>query len=132
MGPQTPSWRRSDGQAAAETALSNRDGMQQDDTNSLSHPGECSAAGTSCELILAADIDLDSLEHLPDILGVSRTHAYQQVWVILAAKMLRILACLVLSPLMSTDTCAFNLQLGKEIHQSLLLRLRYKAWSCRP
>lgn len=75
-GTTDTKWRRSDTQAAADSAETHRDGMQRDDTSFQSHPGECSAAGTSCELILAADIDLDSLEHLPDILGVSRTHVY--------------------------------------------------------
>ena len=75
-GTTDTKWRRSDGQAAAHTAEALRDGMQRDDASFRSHPGECSAAGSSSELILAADIDLDSLEHLPDILGISWTHVY--------------------------------------------------------
>ena len=117
-GTTDTKWRRSDTQAAADSAETHRDGMQRDNMSFQSHPGECSSAGTSCELILAADIDLDSLEHLPDILGVSRTHVYQQLWVIPAATMLCILACMVISSLMSSYTCAFNLQLEKEVHQS--------------
>ena len=73
-GTTDTKWNRSGSQAAADAAAAPRDGMQQDDMSFQSHPGECSAAGPSCELILAADIDLDSLEHLPDILGSSRTH----------------------------------------------------------
>ena len=83
-GTTDTKWRRLDGQAAADSAETHADGMQQDDMSFHSHPGECSAAGASCELILAADISLDSLEHLPDILGVSWTHVSRHVQVDLA------------------------------------------------
>ena len=64
-GTTDTKWRRSDIQMTADGTQRARDLQLQD---RKAHPAACSAEG-SCRLILAADIALNDLERLPDILG---------------------------------------------------------------
>ena len=66
-GTTDTKWRRPDIQLTADARQSASKAQLQD---SKSHAAECNAEPSSCKLILAADITLNNLEHLSDILGV--------------------------------------------------------------
>ena len=63
-GTTDTKWRRPDMGFTGEAAYS-----AQKLQDSKSHPAGCSAKSSSCRLILAADITLNGLEHLHDMLG---------------------------------------------------------------
>ena len=65
-GTTDTKWRRPDTELTADAAHSAQQLQLQD---SKAHPAGCSAKSSSCKLILAADVTLNSLERLHDILG---------------------------------------------------------------
>lgn len=67
-GATDTKWRRPDAQRLSSRRELEADSQQQD---SRSHPGGCDARPGSCKLVLAADITLNGLERLPDMLGLS-------------------------------------------------------------
>lgn len=65
-GTTDTKWRRSDIQLTADATQSARKVELQD---GKSHPAECNPESSSCKLILAADVTMNSLEPLSDTLG---------------------------------------------------------------
>ena len=66
-GTTDTKWRRPDIQLTAD-ATQSASKMQLQDSDS--HAADCSSEPGSCKLVLAADVTLNNLERLPDILGV--------------------------------------------------------------
>ncbi len=69
-GTTDTKWRRPDIHLTAD-ATQSAGKVQLQDGNS--HAANCSSEASSCKLILAADVTLNNLERLPDILGVLHT-----------------------------------------------------------
>ena len=74
-GTTDPKWKRSDIQLTADATQAEAKVPPEAKMivgESKSHPAECKAEAKSCKLILAADIALNELDRLSDILGTFR------------------------------------------------------------